>query len=105
MGLGGLGGQIGLQSQMGNQLGTLQNLIALQNLMTQAIARTNATITMTPSMVPPTMENEKEYLGRLPNESVVIWATRLRAHRRRIELVAKDEAPMRKMNGKKPYCI
>ncbi len=60
---------------------------------------------MTPSMVPPTMEDEEEYLGRLPSEYVVTQATRLRARRRRIEFVAKDEAPIRKMNGKKPYCI
>jgi hypothetical protein len=51
------------------------------------------------------MEDEEEYLGRLPSEYVVTQATRLRARRRRIEFVAKDEAPIRKMNGKKPYCI
>jgi hypothetical protein len=48
---------------MGNQLGTLQNLIALQNVLTQATAETNVVATMTPSMVPPIMEDEKEYLG------------------------------------------
>jgi hypothetical protein len=48
---------------MGNQLGTLQNLIALQNLLTQATTETNVVATMTPSMVPPIVEDEKEYLG------------------------------------------
>jgi hypothetical protein len=48
---------------MGNQLGTFQNLIALQNLLTQAIAKTNVVTIMTPYMVPPTMEDEEEYLG------------------------------------------
>jgi hypothetical protein len=48
---------------MGNQLGTLQNLIALQNLLTQAIVEINVASTMTPSMVPPTVEDEEEYLG------------------------------------------
>ncbi len=57
---------------MGNQLGTLQNLIALQNLLTQAIVEINVASTMTPSMVPPTVEDEEEYLGWLPNESIVI---------------------------------
>ncbi len=79
---------------MGNQLGTLQNLL------TQATTETNVVATMTPSMVPPIVEDEKEYLGWLPNESVVIQATRLWAHKRRIELVAKAEAPIHKMNGK-----
>ncbi len=44
---------------MGNQLGTLQNLIALQNLLTQATAKTNIVATMTPSMVPPIVEDEE----------------------------------------------
>jgi hypothetical protein len=48
---------------MGNQLGTLQNIIALQNLLTQTIVETNVIATMTPSMVPPTVEDEEEYLG------------------------------------------
>jgi hypothetical protein len=48
---------------MGNQLGTLQNLIALQNLLTQATVETNVVATMTPSMVPLIMEDEEEYLG------------------------------------------
>jgi hypothetical protein len=48
---------------MGNQLGTLQNLISLQNLLIQAIAETNVIATMTPSMVPPTVEDEEKYLG------------------------------------------
>jgi hypothetical protein len=62
---------------MGNQLGTLQNLIALQNLLTQAIVRTNAIVFMTPSMVPPTMEDEENYLGQLLGVYVVTWATSL----------------------------
>ncbi len=90
MRLGGLGGQIGLQSQMGNQLGlTFQNLIALQNLVTQATAGTNVVTTMTPSMVPPTVEDEEEYLGRLLGESTIIQAARLRACRRRIDFIVR----------------
>ncbi len=85
---------------MGNQLGTLQNLIALQNLLTQATVETNVVATMTPSMVPLIMEDEEEYLGWLPNEFVLIQATRLWGRRRRIELIAKAEVPIHKMNGK-----
>jgi hypothetical protein len=48
---------------MGNHFGTFQNLIALQNLLTQAIVETNVVATMTPSMVPPIVGDEKEYLG------------------------------------------
>jgi hypothetical protein len=48
---------------MGNQLGTLQNLIALQNLLTQATTETNVITIMTPSMVPPIVEDEEKYLG------------------------------------------
>ncbi len=57
---------------MGNHFGTFQNLIALQNLLTQAIVETNVVATMTPSMVPPIVGDEKEYLGWLPNEFFVI---------------------------------
>jgi hypothetical protein len=67
---------------MGNQLGpTLQNLTALQNLLTQAIVGTNATSTMTPSMVPPSVEDEEKYLGQLLGGSVIIWVTTLEARR------------------------
>jgi hypothetical protein len=48
---------------MGNKLGTLQNIIALQNLLTQATVETNVVVIMNPSMIPPTMEDEEEYLG------------------------------------------
>jgi hypothetical protein len=48
---------------MGNQLGTLQNLIAFQNLLAQATAEINVASIMTPSMVPPIVEDEEEYLG------------------------------------------
>jgi hypothetical protein len=41
----------------------LQNLIALQNLLTQAIAEINVLVPMTSSMVPPTLEDEEEHLG------------------------------------------
>jgi hypothetical protein len=88
---------------MGNQLKTLQNLIALQNLLTQTTVRTNATTTMTPSMVPPIMEDEEEYLGQLPNKFVVIRTTRLQACRKKIEFVARVKAFIHKMDGKKPY--
>jgi hypothetical protein len=90
---------------MGNQLGTLQNLIALQNLLTQAIARTNAIAFMTPSMVPPIMEDEENYLGQLLGVSVVTWATSLQACRRKIKSIVRVEALIRKMNGKKPYWV
>ncbi len=58
---------------------------------------------MTPSMVLLTVEDEKEYFGRLLSESAIIWASRLQVRRRRIESVTKVKTPIRKMNGKKPY--
>jgi hypothetical protein len=91
---------------MGNQFGlTFQNLITLQNLLTQATAGTNVVATITPSMVPPTVEDEEEYLGRLLGESIIIRATRLRARRRRIDFVARVEALIHKVNGKKPSWV
>jgi hypothetical protein len=48
---------------MGNKHGTLQNITALQNLLTQAIIEINVGATMTPSMVPPIVDDEEEYLG------------------------------------------
>ncbi len=90
---------------MGNQLGTFQNLIALQNLLTQATTETNVIAIMTPSMVPPIVEDEEKYLGWLPNVVVVIRATRLWACGRRIEPGTKAKAFIRKVNGKKPYWV
>jgi hypothetical protein len=60
---------------------------------------------MTPSRVPPIMEDEEEYLGWLPSESIVIRAVRLHAYRRRIEHVTKTKALIHKMNGEKPYWV
>jgi hypothetical protein len=60
---------------------------------------------MTPSMVLPTVEDEEEYLGRLPSEPTIIRASRLGVRRRRIESITRAKAPIRKMNGKKPYWV
>jgi hypothetical protein len=51
------------------------------------------------------VEDEEEYLGQLPSEPTIIRASRLGVRRRRIESITRAKAPIRKMNGKKPYWV